>query len=660
MRDFFILLKYIIRGGNLMENVKVTLPDGSVKEYEPGTTVKDVAYSIGSGLGRDAIAGIVNGQEVDASYSIEEDIELSIITIDSDDALEIIRHTTSHVMAQAVKRLYDNVQVAIGPAIDDGFYYDFNLDETFNEESLAEIEAEMQKIIDEDIEIERKILPRAEAIELMKERNEKYKLELIEELEDEMISLYYQGDFVDLCRGPHLPSTGYIKAFKLLNVAGAYWRGDENNEMLQRIYGTAFASEKDLEKYLTRIEEAKKRDHRKIGKELDLFSMQEEGRGFPFFHPKGMALRNELVDFWKEEHRKDGYEEIKTPIILDESLWHQSGHWDHYKDNMYFTEIDGETHAVKPMNCPGGILVYKDSMHSYRELPIKMAELGLVHRHEMSGALHGLMRVRSFTQDDAHIYCLPEQIEDELSGVIKLVDKIYSAFGFKYNVELSTKPEKAMGADELWDKATDALRSAIEKNELDYEVNEGDGAFYGPKIDFHLEDSLGRTWQCGTIQLDFQMPERFDLTYIGQDGDEHRPVMIHRAIYGSIERFIGILIEHFAGAFPTWLAPVQVEVIPVSDDQIDYALKVKEALKKESIRVEVDSRSEQVGYKIRDAQVKQVPYMLIVGGREEEAGTVSVRERREGDLGTSKIEDFKARILQEIAKKEINTEDSLK
>ncbi|RCW61233.1 threonine--tRNA ligase [Halanaerobium sp. ST460_2HS_T2] len=643
-----------------MENVKVTLPDGSVKEYEPGTTVKDVAYSIGSGLGRDAIAGIVNGQEVDASYSIEEDIELSIITIDSDDALEIIRHTTSHVMAQAVKRLYDNVQVAIGPAIDDGFYYDFNLDETFNEESLAEIEAEMQKIIDEDIEIERKILPRAEAIELMKERNEKYKLELIEELEDEMISLYYQGDFVDLCRGPHLPSTGYIKAFKLLNVAGAYWRGDENNEMLQRIYGTAFASEKDLEKYLTRIEEAKKRDHRKIGKELDLFSMQEEGRGFPFFHPKGMALRNELVDFWKEEHRKDGYEEIKTPIILDESLWHQSGHWDHYKDNMYFTEIDGETHAVKPMNCPGGILVYKDSMHSYRELPIKMAELGLVHRHEMSGALHGLMRVRSFTQDDAHIYCLPEQIEDELSGVIKLVDKIYSAFGFKYNVELSTKPEKAMGADELWDKATDALRSAIEKNELDYEVNEGDGAFYGPKIDFHLEDSLGRTWQCGTIQLDFQMPERFDLTYIGQDGDEHRPVMIHRAIYGSIERFIGILIEHFAGAFPTWLAPVQVEVIPVSDDQIDYALKVKEALKKESIRVEVDSRSEQVGYKIRDAQVKQVPYMLIVGGREEEARTVSVRERREGDLGTSKIEDFKARILQEIAKKEINTEDSLK
>jgi threonyl-tRNA synthetase len=640
-----------------MEKVKVTLPDGSVKEYEAGTTVEDVAYSIGSGLGRDAVAGVVNGEEVDACYPIEEDVELSIITIDSDEALEILRHTASHVMAQAVKRLYDEVQVAIGPAIDDGFYYDLNLEATINEESLEKIEAEMQKIIDEDIEIERKVLPRAEAIALMEERGEKYKLELIEELDDEMISLYFQGDYVDLCRGPHLPSTGYVKAFKLLNVAGAYWRGDENNEMLQRIYGTAFASEKDLEKYINRMEEAKKRDHRKLGKELDLFSIQDEGRGFPFFHPKGMALRNELVDFWKEEHRKAGYEEIKTPIILDESLWHQSGHWDHYKDNMYFTEIDGETHAVKPMNCPGGILVYKDSMHSYRELPIRMAELGLVHRHEMSGALHGLMRVRSFTQDDAHIYCLTDQIEEELSGVIKLVDRLYSAFGFNYNVELSTKPEKAMGDDALWDEATDALRNAVEKNNLDYEVNEGDGAFYGPKIDFHLEDSIGRTWQCGTIQLDFQMPERFDLTYIGQDGEEHRPVMIHRAIYGSIERFIGILIEHFAGAFPTWIAPVQVEIIPVSDDQIDYALKVKEALSQEKIRVEVDSRSEQVGYKIRDAQVKQIPYMLIVGGREEENGTVSVRDRREGDLGTSKLSEFKNKLLKEIENKAINQEE---
>jgi threonyl-tRNA synthetase len=641
-----------------MEKVKVTLPDGSVKEYDAGTTVEDVAYSIGSGLGRDSVAGVVNGEEVDAYYPIKEDVELSIITINSDEALEIIRHTTSHVMAQAIKRLYDKVQVAIGPAIDDGFYYDFNLKETINEESLEEIEAEMQKIIDEDIEIERKVLPRSEAIALMKEREEKYKLELIDELDDEMISLYFQGDYVDLCRGPHLPSTGYVKAFKLLNVAGAYWRGDENNEMLQRIYGTAFASEKDLEKYINRMEEAKKRDHRKLGKELDLFSVQDEGKGFPFFHPKGMALRNELVDFWKEEHRKAGYDEIQTPIILDESLWHQSGHWDHYKDHMYFTEIDGETHAIKPMNCPGGILVYKNSMHSYRELPIRMAELGLVHRHEMSGALHGLMRVRSFTQDDAHIYCLQDQIEQELSGVIKLVDRLYSAFGFNYNVEISTKPEKAMGDDALWDKATDALRSAVENNNLEYEVNEGDGAFYGPKIDFHLEDSIGRTWQCGTIQLDFQMPERFNLTYIGQDGEEHRPVMIHRAIYGSIERFIGILIEHFAGAFPTWIAPVQVEIIPVSDDQIDYALKVKEALSQEKIRVEVDSRSEQVGYKIRDAQVNQVPYMLIVGGREEENETVSVRDRREGDLGTSKLSEFNAKILKEIEDKVDSQEDS--
>ncbi|PXV62583.1 threonine--tRNA ligase [Halanaerobium congolense] len=640
-----------------MEKVEVTLPDGSVKEYDAGTTVEDVAYSIGSGLGRDAVAGVVDGKKVDANYPIEEDVELSIITIDSDEALEILRHTASHIMAQAVKRLYDNVQVAIGPAIDDGFYYDFNLDKTINDESLAEIEAEMQKIIEEDIEIERKVLPRAEAVALMEERNEKYKLELIDELEDQMISLYFQGDYVDLCRGPHLPSTGYVKAFKLMNVAGAYWRGDENNEMLQRIYGTAFASEKDLEKYINRMEEAKKRDHRKLGKELDLFSIQDEGKGFPFFHPKGMALRNELVDFWKEEHRKAGYEEIKTPIILDESLWHQSGHWDHYKDNMYFTEIDGDTHAVKPMNCPGGILVYKDSMHSYRELPIRMAELGLVHRHEMSGALHGLMRVRSFTQDDAHIYCLPDQIEDELSGVIKLVDRLYSAFGFNYKVELSTKPENAMGSDEQWDRAIKALKNSIERNDLDYEINEGDGAFYGPKIDFHLEDSIGRTWQCGTIQLDFQMPERFDLSYIGQDGEEHRPAMIHRAIYGSIERFIGILIEHFAGAFPTWIAPVQVEIIPVSDDQIDYALQVKEALSKEKIRVEVDSRSEQVGYKIRDAQVKQIPYMLIVGGREEENGTVSVRDRREGDLGTSKLSEFNAKILEEIEAKAISQEN---
>lgn len=642
-----------------MEKVKVTLPDGSVKEYEAGTTIEEVAYSIGKGLGRDAIAGVVDGKQVDVYYPIEKNIELAIITIDSDEALEIIRHTTSHVMAQAVKRVYDDVQVAIGPAIDDGFYYDFDLAETINEDSLVEIEAEMNKIIKADLEIRRRELPRAEAVELMKQRNEKYKLELISELDDEMISLYFQDDFVDLCRGPHLPSTGYIKAFKLLNVAGAYWRGDENNEMLQRIYGTAFASQKELDKYLARIEEAKKRDHRKIGKELDLFSLQDEGKGFPFFHPKGMAIRNELVNFWQEEHRKAGYQEIKTPIILDESLWHRSGHWDHYKDNMYFTTIDDEAHAVKPMNCPGGILVYKNSMHSYREMPIRMAEMGLVHRHEMSGVLHGLMRVRSFTQDDAHIYCLPEQIEEELIGVMDLVDTIYSTFGFKYKVELSTKPEKAMGSDELWDQATAALKNAIDKNGLEYEINEGDGAFYGPKIDFHLEDCLGRTWQCGTIQLDFQMPERFEMTYIGQDGEEHRPVMIHRAIYGSLERFMGILIEHFAGAFPTWLAPVQVEVIPVSDDQLDYAFKVKAALSEAKLRVEVDARPEKVGYKIRDAQVKQVPYMLIVGSREEDDNTVSVRERREGDLGTSTVAEFKNKIIDEIANKEFTVEDTL-
>ncbi|MGM0602396.1 MAG: threonine--tRNA ligase [Bacillota bacterium] len=634
-----------------MEKVKVTLPDGSAKEYDSGITVKDVAYSIGSGLGRDAVAGVVDGKEVDADYKIKDDVELSIITVDSEEGLDIIRHTASHVMAQAVKRLYDDVKVAIGPSIEDGFYYDFDLEDTFNQESLDKIEEEMQKIVDEDIEVERKLLPKEEAIELMKKRGEEYKIELIEDLDDEMISLYQQGDFIDLCRGPHLPSTGYVKAFKLLNTAGAYWRGDENNKMLQRIYGTAFASEKDLQKYLERIEEAKKRDHRKIGKEMDLFSLQDEGRGFPFFHPKGMAIKNELIDFWKEEHRKAGYKEISTPIILNQSLWKRSGHWDHYKDNMYFTEIDGETHAVKPMNCPGGLLVYKNSMHSYRDLPIRMGELGLVHRHEMSGVLHGLMRVRSFTQDDAHIYCLPSQIEDELIGVIDLVDILYGAFGFKYSVELSTKPEKAMGSDELWDKATDALRKAVEKKGLEYEVNEGDGAFYGPKIDFHLEDCLGRTWQCGTIQLDFQMPERFDLTYIGQDGEEHRPVMIHRALYGSLERFMGILIEHYAGAFPTWLAPVQVQVIPVSDDQLDYAYKVKEELFKEQVRVEVDSRSEKVGYKIREAQVQQVPYMLIVGGREEENGTVSVRDRREGDLGESSVADFKKRLLKEIEEK---------
>ncbi|MGM0501406.1 MAG: threonine--tRNA ligase [Bacillota bacterium] len=637
-----------------MSEIKVTLPDGSKLSFEAGVTIKDVAFDIGPRLGKASVAGRIDGAEVDLNYEINEDVELEIITIDSEEGLEIYRHTASHVMAQAVKRLYDDVELAIGPIIDDGFYYDFDLDEKLSENDFEEIEAEMKEIIKADYQIERIELPKEEAIAKMKERGESYKVELIEELEDGEISLYQQGEFIDLCRGPHLPSTGKMKtnAFKLLSVAGAYWRGDENNQMLQRIYATAFNKKKELEEHLEKLEEAKKRDHRKIGKKLDLFSLHEEGKGFPFFHPKGMVLRNQLVDFWREEHQKAGYKEIKTPIILNQDLWKRSGHWDHYKDDMYFTDIDDEQHAVKPMNCPGGILVYKNKMHSYRDLPIRMAEMGLVHRHELSGTLHGLMRVRNFTQDDAHIYCLPEQIEEELTGVIELVDTIYSAFGFNYNVELSTKPEKAMGSDELWNQATAALKEAIESNDLDYEVNEGDGAFYGPKIDFHLEDCLGRTWQCGTIQLDFQMPERFDLTYIGQDGEEHRPVMIHRAIYGSLERFMGILIEHYAGAFPTWLAPIQVEIIPISDDQLDYAYAVKDKLESDDIRVEVDARQEKVGYKIREAQVQQIPYMLIVGDDEVEEGTVSIRDRREGDLGAVTIDEFKTKINKEIENKE--------
>ena len=637
-----------------MKEVKITLPDGSQLEFEAGVTIKDVAFDIGPRLGKASVAGKVDGEKVDLDYQITENVDLEIITIDSEEGLDVYRHTVSHVMAQAIKRLYDDVQLAIGPTIDDGFYYDFDLDEKLSENDFEKIEAEMKEIIKEDYEIQRIVLPKEEAIAKMKERNEEYKIELIEELEGTEISLYQQGEFIDLCRGPHLPSTGKVKtnAFELLNVAGAYWRGDENNTMLQRIYATAFYKKQHLEDHLEKLEEAKKRDHRKIGKKLDLFSLHEEGKGFPFFHPKGMVLRNQLVDFWREEHKKAGYKEIKTPIILNQDLWKRSGHWDHYKDDMYFTEIDDEKHAVKPMNCPGGALVYNDKIHSYRDLPIRMGELGLVHRHERSGTLHGLMRVRNFTQDDAHIYCLPSQIKEELNGVIELVDTIYSAFGFDYKVELSTKPDKAMGSDEMWDKAIGALKEAVIDNGLDYEINEGDGAFYGPKIDFHLEDCLGRTWQCGTIQLDFQIPERFDLTYVGEDGEEHRPVMIHRAIYGSLERFMGILIEHYAGAFPTWLAPVQVEIIPISDDQLDYAYDVKDDLEEADVRVEVDARQEKVGYKIREAQVQQIPYMLIVGDDEVEAETVSVRDRREGDLGAVAVEEFKDNIVAEIKNRE--------
>lgn len=634
-----------------MAKVKITLPDGSIKEYDAGITVEEVAYSIGTGLGRAAIAGKINGNQVDLNTTINSDVELSIITLDSREGLDIYRHSAAHIMAQAVKRIYGNVKLAIGPAIEDGFYYDFDLEDRLSQEDFDRIEKEMRKIIKEDLPVTRKVMGKEEAIKLMKEIGEEYKVELIEEMEDEEVSFYEQGEFIDLCRGPHLPSTGRLKAFKLLNVAGAYWRGDENNKMLQRIYATAFARQSELEQYLERLEEAKKRDHRRLGKDLDLFSFHDEGRGFPFIHPKGMVLRNELIDFWKKEHRKAGYEEVLTPIILNQSLWQQSGHWEHYQENMYFTEIDDELHSIKPMNCPGGILIYKSKMRSYRDLPIRMAELGLVHRHEKSGTLHGLMRVRNFTQDDAHIFCLPSQIVDELTGVIKLVDTIYNAFGFNYSVELSTRPENSMGSEEMWDLATGALKEAIEKNGLAYEINEGDGAFYGPKIDFHLEDSLGRTWQCGTIQLDFQMPERFDLSYVGEDGKEHRPVMIHRAIYGSLERFMGILIEHYGGAFPVWLAPVQVKILPVSDDQFSYAEELREKLASKEIRVEVDAANEKLGYKIRQAQLEKVPYMLVVGKNEAENRTVSVRDRREGDLGAMGIAEFKEKVLAEIREK---------
>ncbi len=634
-----------------MSKVKITLPDGSERKYESGVTVEDVAYDIGKRLGKDAVAGTVNDKDVDTSYEITEDVELAIITRDSEKGLDVLRHTTSHIMAQAVKRLFDDVKIAIGPTIDDGFYYDFDLEYRFSPEDLEKIEKEMQNIIDEDYNIVRKEMKKEKAIEFVKEKGEKYKAELIKEFEDDYISFYEQGEFIDLCRGPHLPSTGMVQAFKLLNIAGAYWRGNENNKMLQRIYGTTFDSKKELDKYIERREEAKKRDHRKLGKELDLFSMHEEGPGFAFFHPKGMEIWNQLLKVWRKKHKEYGYKEIKTPIILNKELWKRSGHWDHYKENMYMTEIDEEEYAIKPMNCPGGVLVYKDKMHSYRDFPLRLAELGLVHRHELSGTLHGLMRVRSFTQDDAHIYMLQEQITDELINVLKLVDEFYELFGFNYNVELSTRPEDFMGEIEDWDKATGSLKKALEAQDLDYEINEGDGAFYGPKIDVHLEDSLGRTWQCATIQLDFQMPERFDLTYIGSDGEEHRPVMIHRTVMGAMERFMGILIEHFAGAFPTWLAPVQVKVIPISEDQIDYAFKVRSELEADGIRVEIDGRDENLGYKIREAQVEQVPYMLIVGDNEVEDNTVSVRERREGDIGTLGLSEFKEKINKEIDQK---------
>ena len=640
-----------------MSTIKVTLKDGTVREYPKGVTVQQVAEDISPGLARAAVGGEIDGKPVDYLTPIEDDVELNLVKFEDENGKIFLRHTGSHILAQAVKRLYPEAKLAIGPAIKDGFYYDIDTDHPFTPEDLEKIEAEMKKIIKEDLKVSKFELPRNEAIEFVKKHGEDYKVELIEDLpEDAHISFYQQGEFVDLCAGPHVPSTGRVKAVKLMSVAGAYWRGSEKNKMLQRIYGTAFEKKNDLQAYLDKMEEAKKRDHRKIGKEMDLFSIQEEGPGFPFFHPKGMVIRNELENFWRQEHVTRGYDEIKTPIILNEDLWHQSGHWDHYKENMYFTQIDEGNYAVKPMNCPGSILVYKRKMYSYRDFPLRMGELGLVHRHEMSGVLHGLMRVRCFTQDDAHIFMLPEQIKKEIIGVIDFVDFVYKKFGFKYHVELSTRPEDAMGTEEEWNLATDALREALDARGLNYKINEGDGAFYGPKIDFHLEDCIGRTWQCGTIQLDFQMPQRFDITYVGADGEKHRPIMIHRVIFGSIERFIGILIEHFAGKFPLWLAPVQARILPISEKHYEAAAALRKELAAEGIRVELDDRSEKVGYKIREAQVQKVPYMLIMGDREIEENKVNVRNRDQGELGAVAVDELVAQLKNEISSKMLPAE----
>lgn len=634
-------------------SVNITLPDGSIRTYEDVTTPLAVAEDISKGLAKAAIAAKLNDKLVDLNRPITQDAALAIITQDAPEALEVLRHSTAHIMAQAVAHLYPDTHFGIGPAINDGFYYDFDSTHTFTPEDLAGIEAEIEKIIKADLPFQRREVSRQKALRIFEERGEKYKVELINDLpEDAVISIYEQGDFLDLCAGPHVPSTGRIKAVKMMSIAGAYWRGSEKNKMLQRIYGTAFPKKSQLEEYLFRLEEAKKRDHRKLGAELELFALMEEGPGFPFFFPKGMVLRNQLENFWREEHKKAGYHEIKTPIILNQALWEQSGHWQHYKDNMYFTEIDEQNFCVKPMNCPGSLLVYRSKMHSYRDLPLRMGELGLVHRHELSGALHGLMRVRAFTQDDAHIFMLPSQIKDEIIGVIDLIDRVYKVFGFEYHVELSTKPEKAMGSDEIWELATNALKDALTAKGMDYIVNEGDGAFYGPKIDFHLRDCLGRTWQCGTIQLDFQMPERFDLTYVGEDGQKHRPVMIHRVVFGSIERFIGIITEHFAGAFPLWLSPVQVKMLTVTDRAKEYANQLAEKFEAAGIRLEIDGRNEKIGYKIREAQMEKTPYMLILGDKEVEQGTVAVRKRGEGDLGTIGTEEFIDRIVAEIGNKQ--------
>lgn len=634
--------------------MKITLKGGTVKEYEGAKTLLDIAKDISEGLSRAATSAKVNGEIEDLRTEISSDCELEILTFDSEDGKGAFNHTASHIMAQAIKRLYPETKLAIGPSIANGFYYDLDRETPFVSEDLEKIEAEMKKIVKENLALKRFTKSREDAIAYFKEKDEPYKVELIEDLpEGEEISFYSQGEFTDLCAGPHLMSTKAVKAFKLTSLAGAYWRGNEKNKMLTRIYGVAYPKKTQLDEYLHMMEEARKRDHRKLGKELGLFMMCEEGPGFPFFLPKGMVLKNTLLEYWRELHRKKGYVEISTPIILSRHLWENSGHWDHYKDNMYTTVIDDEDFAVKPMNCPGGMLVYKSEPRSYKDLPLRAGEIGLVHRHEKSGQLHGLMRVRCFSQDDAHIFMTPDQIRDEIKGVAGLIDEVYSLFGFKYHVELSTRPEDSMGSDEDWEMATEGLRGALDDLGLPYVVNEGDGAFYGPKIDFHLEDSIGRTWQCGTIQLDMQMPQRFDLEYTGADGEKHRPIMIHRVAFGSIERFIGILIEHFAGAFPTWLAPVQVKVLPISDKYMDYAKQVFDTLEEAGIRTEIDTRAEKIGYKIREAQMNKVPYMLVVGAKEEENKAVSVRSRFAGDEGQKELSAFIESVKEEIAARTI-------
>ena len=635
--------------------IKIELKDGSLKEFESGIRAIDVANSISEGLARAIVGAKINGEVKDLKTPINDDAKLEFVKFEDKDGKEVFWHTSTHVMAQAIKRLYPEAKLAIGPAIENGFYYDIDLEHRLSPEDLEKIEAEMKKIVKEEFEVERYELPKDEAIDFMKKLGEDYKVELIEGLEEgSTISFYKQGEFTDLCAGPHLPNVKKVKAFKLLSVAGAYWRADESNKMLQRVYGIAFEKKKDLDDYIQMMEEAKLRDHRKLGKELELFTLLDEGPGFPFFLPKGTVLKNKLLEYWREVHREDGYVEIETPIILNRQLWETSGHWFNYKENMYTVEIDEEDFAIKPMNCPGGMLVYQTKMRSYKDFPIRMGEIGRVHRHELSGALHGLMRVRAFTQDDAHIFMLPEQIKDEIKGVVSLIDKIYKTFGFSYHLELSTRPEKFLGEISMWDEAESNLKAALEELGLPYIINEGDGAFYGPKIDFHLRDCIGRTWQCGTIQRDDQLPERFELSYIGKDGEKHRPVMIHRVAFGSIERFIGILIEHYAGKFPLWIAPVQVKILPISDKFMDYAKQIEKAMYDAKIRVELDDRAEKIGYKIREAQLEKVPYMIIVGEKELNEGNISVRSRDLGDLGFKNTDDFLKELSEEIISRKTN------